>query len=158
MTETNSLSSKNSPGEMIESLRAIHNKYALAAIREHLNACTPMLEDGDFIDVGIFGRFKAGKSSLLNLIADKTVLPVGVTPVTAVVTRMRYGPRTHASVPSGASTGENEACELRDDDKKRYDGKCVLKAVSNVNKTIAPKVIGMDPHHQVEIDHAMIFM
>lgn len=61
-----------------------------------------------------------------------------------------------ASVPSGASTGENEACELRDDDKKRYDGKGVLKAVSNVNKIIAPKIIGMDPCRQVEIDHAMI--
>jgi enolase len=61
-----------------------------------------------------------------------------------------------ASVPSGASTGENEACELRDDDKKRYDGKGVLKAVSNVNERIAPKIIGMDPSHQVEIDRTMI--
>lgn len=61
-----------------------------------------------------------------------------------------------ASVPSGASTGENEACELRDDDKKRYDGKGVLKAISNVNKIIAPKVIGMDPSRQVEIDRTMI--
>jgi enolase len=61
-----------------------------------------------------------------------------------------------ASVPSGASTGENEACELRDGDKKRYDGKGVLKAVSNVNKIIAPKLIGMDPSRQVEIDNTMI--
>ncbi len=61
-----------------------------------------------------------------------------------------------ASVPSGASTGENEACELRDDDKKRYDGKGVLKAVTNVNKTIAPKIVGMNPSLQVEIDRAMI--
>jgi enolase len=69
---------------------------------------------------------------------------------------LNNGITASASVPSGASTGENEACELRDDDKTRYDGKGVLKAVSNVNKTIAPKVIGMDPNHQVEIDHAMI--
>jgi len=61
-----------------------------------------------------------------------------------------------ASVPSGASTGENEACELRDDDKKRYDGKGVLKAISNVNKIIGPKIIGMDPSRQVEIDRTMI--
>ena len=61
-----------------------------------------------------------------------------------------------ASVPSGASTGENEACELRDGDKKRYDGKGVLKAVSNVNEIIAPKIIGMDPSRQVEIDCTMI--
>ncbi|MGD0101947.1 MAG: hypothetical protein ABSC60_16530, partial [Acidobacteriota bacterium] len=47
---------------------------------------------------------------------------------------LENGTVASASVPSGASTGENEACELRDDDKKRYDGKGVLKAISNVNK------------------------
>lgn len=61
-----------------------------------------------------------------------------------------------ASVPSGASTGENEAVELRDGDKKRYGGKGVLKAVANVNKLIAPKLIGMDPARQAEIDYRMI--
>jgi enolase len=61
-----------------------------------------------------------------------------------------------ASVPSGASTGENEACELRDDDKKRYGGKGVLKAVENVNRIIAPKLAGMDPARQAAIDHLMI--
>ena len=61
-----------------------------------------------------------------------------------------------ASVPSGASTGENEACELRDGDKKRYDGKGTLTAVKNVNNIIAPKVIGMDPARQAEIDRMMI--
>ncbi|MCX5900854.1 MAG: phosphopyruvate hydratase [Proteobacteria bacterium] len=61
-----------------------------------------------------------------------------------------------ASVPSGASTGDNEAVELRDGDKKRYGGKGVLKAVANVNKTIAPKLIGRDPVCQAEIDSLMI--
>ena len=61
-----------------------------------------------------------------------------------------------ASVPSGASTGDNEAVELRDGDKKRYGGKGVLKAVANVNKTIAPKLIGKDSVRQAEIDHLMI--
>ena len=61
-----------------------------------------------------------------------------------------------ASVPSGASTGENEAVELRDGDKKRYGGKGVLKAVSNVNSIIAAKLTGMDPCHQAEIDKTMI--
>ncbi|MFU8787356.1 MAG: phosphopyruvate hydratase, partial [Candidatus Izemoplasmataceae bacterium] len=49
-----------------------------------------------------------------------------------------------ALVPSGASTGEHEAVELRDNDKKRYLGKGVLKAVDNVNDIIAPALIGMD--------------
>lgn len=62
-----------------------------------------------------------------------------------------------ASVPSGASTGIYEALELRDGDKKRYMGKGVLKAVENVNKYIAPLVLGMDPTEQVKIDEKMIF-
>ena len=59
-------------------------------------------------------------------------------------------------MPSGASTGENEALELRDGDKKRYGGKGVLKAVANVNDTIAPKLLGLDPARQAEIDRLMI--
>ena len=61
-----------------------------------------------------------------------------------------------ASVPSGASTGENEAVELRDGDKSRYNGKGVLKAVANVNDIIGPKLIGMTPTKQAEIDLLMI--
>ena len=61
-----------------------------------------------------------------------------------------------AIVPSGASTGEHEAVELRDGDKKRYLGKGVLQAVQNVNEIIAPEVIGYDVTDQVAIDHAMI--
>ncbi len=61
-----------------------------------------------------------------------------------------------ASVPSGASTGENEALELRDGDKQRYGGKGVLKAISNVNDIIAPRLIGMDVTKQQEIDDIMI--
>lgn len=61
-----------------------------------------------------------------------------------------------AAVPSGASTGEREALELRDGDKKRYLGKGVLKAVDNVNKIIAPAICGMDVSDQVGIDNKMI--
>ncbi len=61
-----------------------------------------------------------------------------------------------AAVPSGASTGENEALELRDGDKSRYLGKGVTKAVANVNDVIAPEVIGMSVTDQVGIDRMMI--
>src|SRR5215831_18378161 len=61
-----------------------------------------------------------------------------------------------AAVPSGASTGIHEAVELRDDDKKVYVGKGVLKAVSNVNKIIAEKLIGFDVSDQTGVDAALI--
>ena len=61
-----------------------------------------------------------------------------------------------AAVPSGASTGENEALELRDGDKKRYLGKGVLKAVDNVNEVIFPEIEGMDALDQIGVDQAMI--
>ncbi|MFL5785086.1 MAG: phosphopyruvate hydratase [Bacteriovoracaceae bacterium] len=61
-----------------------------------------------------------------------------------------------ASVPSGASTGSREALELRDGDKTRYMGKGVLKAVDNVNKIIAPKLVGKNVFDQRSIDHLML--
>ena len=61
-----------------------------------------------------------------------------------------------AIVPSGASTGIHEALELRDDDKKRYNGKGVLKAVNNVNSIISKKLIGKDCTKQKEIDSLLI--
>ncbi len=66
------------------------------------------------------------------------------------------GVRVSASVPSGASTGENEAVELRDGDKTRYNGKGVLQAVANVNSLIAPALFGLNPARQAEIDRLMI--
>jgi len=66
------------------------------------------------------------------------------------------GVKGWAAVPSGASTGEHEAIELRDDDKKRYAGKGVLKAVENVNEVIAPKLIGMSSLNQKGIDEMLI--
>jgi enolase len=61
-----------------------------------------------------------------------------------------------ASVPSGASTGTHEACELRDGDKKRYLGKGVLKAVHNVNHVLGPRLVGMSELDQQKIDELMI--
>jgi len=66
------------------------------------------------------------------------------------------GAMGRAAVPSGASTGIHEAVELRDDDKKVYVGKGVLKAVENVNKTIAPELVGYDVADQTGIDALMI--
>jgi len=61
-----------------------------------------------------------------------------------------------ASVPSGASTGENEAIELRDNDAKRYNGKGVLRAVDNINEAIANQIEGLDALDQFQIDSLML--
>src|SRR6186997_1443295 len=66
------------------------------------------------------------------------------------------GSMGRAAVPSGASTGEHEAVELRDGDAKRWLGKGVTKAVENVNSKIAPELIGLDPRDQEAIDQLML--
>ena len=77
-------------------------------------------------------------------------------PTVRVYCGLEDGTEASASVPSGASTGENEAVELRDGDAKRYGGKGVLKAVANVNDIIAKRLIGMDASAQSVIDGVLI--
>ena len=77
-------------------------------------------------------------------------------PTVEVDVTLECGVMGRASVPSGASTGEHEALELRDGDKKRYGGKGTLKAVDNVNKIIAPEILGMSALDQRAIDHKML--
>ena len=77
-------------------------------------------------------------------------------PTVEVDVRLEGGAIGRASVPSGASTGENEAVELRDGDKNRFLGKGVLKAVENVNRKIAPAIVGRCATQQTSIDAAML--
>ncbi len=77
-------------------------------------------------------------------------------PTVEVDVMLNDGTLGRAAVPSGASTGENEAVELRDGDAKRYLGKGTSKAVSNVNTKIAPEIIELDPRDQEHIDRLMI--
>lgn len=77
-------------------------------------------------------------------------------PTIEVDVMLENGVLGRAAIPSGASTGEHEAAELRDNDKMRYNGKGVLKAVENVNETIADEIIGFDSLDQVGIDEMLI--
>ena len=77
-------------------------------------------------------------------------------PTVEVDVTLESGIMGRAAVPSGASTGEKEAIELRDGDKKRYLGKGVTRAVTNVNEKIFPEVVGMNVFDQVELDTALI--
>jgi enolase len=77
-------------------------------------------------------------------------------PTVEVEVTLESGVMGRASVPSGASTGENEALELRDGDKNRFGGKGVMQAVANVNDKIAPAIMDMSVLEQRAIDHRMI--
>ena len=89
-------------------------------------------------------------------IVAREILDSRGNPTVEVDVTLECGVVGRASVPSGASTGEHEALELRDGDKKRYLGKGTLKAVENVNTKIAPALIGMSALQQRAIDHKML--
>ena len=89
-------------------------------------------------------------------IKGREILDSRGNPTVEVDVILESGIMGRASVPSGASTGEHEALELRDGDKTRYGGKGVLKAVENINTLIAPALKGMDSMDQRGIDKAML--
>jgi enolase len=89
-------------------------------------------------------------------VQSREILDSRGNPTVEVEILLSSGALGRAAVPSGASTGEHEAVELRDGDKKRYLGKGVLKAVKNVNDVIAPELTGLDATDQVAIDKMMI--
>jgi enolase len=96
-----------------------------------------------------------GMTTILDIHA-REILDSRGTPTVEVDVLLDSGAQGRAAVPSGASTGEHEACELRDGDSKRYLGKGTTKAVANVNEKIAPAIIGMDATEQIAIDQKMI--
>ena len=94
-------------------------------------------------------------SKIKNIYA-REILDSRGNPTVEVELTLESGIKAVASVPSGASTGKNEALELRDNDKNRYHGKGVLKAINNVNNIIKPLLIGKDSLNQEEIDRIML--
>jgi enolase len=94
--------------------------------------------------------------STIESIHAREVLDSRGNPTLEVEVILADGASGRAAVPSGASTGAHEALELRDNDKKRYGGKGVLKAVANVNDEIAPKLLGHDALGQVALDRALL--
>src|SRR3954449_6599329 len=91
----------------------------------------------------------------IEFVTARQVIDSRGNPTVEVDVLLEDGALGRAAVPSGASTGEHEAVELRDDDKKRWVGRGVSKAVENVNTKIAPELIGLDPRDQEAIDALM---
>jgi len=96
--------------------------------------------------------------SNIRKVTAREILDSRGNPTIEVDVVLENGVLGRAAIPSGASTGEREAVELRDGDKKRFGGKGVLRAVKNVNEVIGPAVIGMNAAGQLVIDRAMIHM
>ncbi len=94
----------------------------------------------------------------IRTITAREILDSRGNPTVEATVTLSNGVSASDSVPSGASTGFHEALELRDGDKKRYGGQGVLKAVKNINVTIANKVVGIDVYKQEAIDATMIFL
>jgi enolase len=94
--------------------------------------------------------------SLIEEINAREILDSRGNPTVEAEVTLIGGETGRAAVPSGASTGEHEAVELRDNDKKRYGGKGVLKAVNNINDLVARELEGMDALDQIEVDEALI--
>src|ERR1043166_6891436 len=99
-------------------------------------------------------RFMA--KTTIRQIHAREILDSRGNPTIEVDGRLEGGALGRAEVPSGASTGEHEAWELRDGDNKRYDGKGVTRAVRNVNETIAPALKDLDARDQSKIDNRLI--
>jgi enolase len=95
-------------------------------------------------------------SRIIEEIIAREILDSRGNPTVEVDVYLEDGSMGRAAVPSGASTGSNEAVELRDNDENRYMGKGVLKAVENVNSLLAPEIEGYDATDQLGIDRAMI--
>ncbi len=94
--------------------------------------------------------------STIQFVQARQILDSRGNPTVEVDVMLEDGTLGRAAVPSGASTGEHEACELRDGDAKAWGGKGVLKAVANVNDKISPELIGLDARDQELIDRLMI--
>ncbi len=94
--------------------------------------------------------------SVIREIKARQILDSRGNPTVEVDVVLESGARGRAAVPSGASTGEKEAIELRDGDKKRWLGRGVAKAVANIHKTIAPELLGREALNQAAIDRAMV--
>ncbi len=101
-------------------------------------------------------KYLLGNMTKITHVSAREILDSRGNPTVEVTVEAEGGLRAWASVPSGASTGEHEAHELRDGDKARYDGKGVLTAVKNVETELAQVAVGMDATDQRAIDEAMI--
>lgn len=84
--------------ELIEIISDVSSRFHIVSLNRQIEVCKGLVRENPLIDVAILGQFKAGKSSFINSLVGKTILPVGVTPVTTVITRLKFGEQEQVSV------------------------------------------------------------
>ena len=84
--------------ELVGRIHAVASQFHIVSLNRQIEVCESLLKENPLIDVAILGQFKAGKSSFINSLIEKPILPIGVIPVTTVITRLRYGQREQAMV------------------------------------------------------------
>ena len=92
------MSTEHDLSTALERTSLIIEEFKIDTLGPRVRACRDLLARGNILEVGVWGRFKAGKSSFLNALVGKNVLPVGVLPVTSVITKLGYGPEEKAVV------------------------------------------------------------
>jgi enolase len=137
--------------ELIGLMESLKSGMTTAEVTELVEACAP---GSSMISYNEFLSYVTGNSIIDKLIA-REILDSRGNPTVEVDLYTRGGIFARAAVPSGASTGIHEACELRDGDKKRLLGKGVLKAVGSVNNVLAAALKGMDTKDQKALDDKM---
>jgi GTP-binding protein EngB required for normal cell division len=115
---TRSCSTQSTARSIVSKVRQLSDRFDIVSLRPHIDACEGLLARDRLIDVAILGQFKAGKSSFINSLIGQDVLPVGVLPVTTVITRLRYGDK-----PSAVAT--------------RFDGSTVAAPVDEVGEFVS---------------------
>ena len=84
--------------ELVHRVNEAASRFHLVSLKRSIDVCESLLKENPLIDVAILGQFKAGKSSFINSLVDREILPVGVIPVTTVITRLQYGPQDRAMI------------------------------------------------------------
>lgn len=90
--------SRKDPAHLLATISDICSRFRITSLNRQIEACRGLFVENPLIDIAILGQFKAGKSSFINSFIGKPVLPVGVIPVTTVITRLQYGARERAVV------------------------------------------------------------
>ena len=141
---------RNSPFTILNSQLKHYTLFILIKIK------SPEISRRNILDIPDFAVLLHPTFMKIQKVHAREILDSRGNPTVEVEVTLENGVMGRAAVPSGASTGENEALELRDGDKNRYGGKGVLKAVENVNNIIAPALQGDCVFNQRGIDHKML--